>query len=138
MQTLYKKEGKRYVPISERDNYGTIYPEGFSLVYCKPGCTSFRFGVDPDKAAVYAAVTELLEEDLIKLIQEAFALRPKELPITEEQNKAWDNFSKVMGGNFCMQYDSVRDIANKILSKIEDMAFKNKIKSSSNSSVTAA
>lgn len=122
MNTIYKKEGKKYVPIAEMD-YGTRFPEGFSLVYCQPGVTSFRFKIDPDKAAVFAAVKELLEKDLIDIISNAIQMKPKENLITEEQKAAWNNFVKVMGNDkFAVQYDSIREMADKVLAVIEEKA----------------
>lgn len=127
MTTLYRKDGKRYVPIEEMDYYRDRYPEGFSLVYCQPGMTSFRFKIDPDKAAVFAAMRELLEKDLIDIISNAIQIQPKKNLATEEQNTAWNNFVKVMGNDkFAVQYDSIQGMANKVLAVIEEKALQHK------------
>lgn len=129
-QTLYEKVGNRYKPVYEEAFYSRDserYPEGFSLVYCKPGCTSFRFKVDPDKAAVKAAFKEMVEDELLEVIKEAFASRPRNQPVTPKQKKAWDEFVKAMGNDlYAIQFDSIQGIAEKIMSFAENKATKTK------------
>lgn len=54
MTTLYVKRGRRYYPVSERDEYES-FPQGAHLVICEPGSRLTRFNVNPDRAGLLAA-----------------------------------------------------------------------------------
>jgi len=97
MRTIYyKKEGRKYIPVSEYDSevldslpYGdhliSVYPSGMS-----------RKMIDPNFAAMIAA-GRYAEDPISKKIQEASDLRPKTLPLTQEQRAAWEALSVAFG-----------------------------------------
>lgn len=97
MKTVfYKKEGRKYIPVSEYDDevldslpYGdhliSVYPSGMS-----------RKRVEPNFAAMVAA-GRYAEDSIAKKVQEASDLRPKTTPLTQEQRDAWTALSKAFG-----------------------------------------
>lgn len=95
-ETLYIKKGRRYKP------WGTIYdinglPEGTHLVVVKPGSQSMLYNVEPDRAALLAAMREATEA-MIGAMREASELQPQQVPITQEQRDLLDKL-KVTGFN---------------------------------------
>jgi len=97
MRTIYyKKEGRKYIPVSEYDSevldslqYGdhliSVYPSGMS-----------RKMIDPNFAAMIAA-GRYAEDSISKKVQEASDLRSKNSPITQKQSDAWTALSKAFG-----------------------------------------
>ena len=111
---FYEKKGRRYVPVSEYDSdYLDSFPLGNHLVMCYPGGSSRRFNIDPNYAALIAA-GRVAEDAISKHIMETSALRvpDKEKPLTDEQRKAWENFSKAMGKEvYALEWCSYREAA---------------------------
>ncbi len=109
---LYKKVGRRYVPVAEYDNeYLDSFPKGNHLVMCYPGGQSRRFNIDPNYAAMIAA-GRVAEDAICRAISKASELRPPKTPITPEQRKAWDDLSKAFGdGISTLQGLSIHDCA---------------------------
>jgi hypothetical protein len=98
MKTIYyKKQGRRYVPVSEYDSeYLDSFPKGDHLVSVYPGGSSRRYNIDPNYAAMIAA-GRVAEDAISKVLMRASDLRPKRAPLTEGQRQAWDNLVKEMG-----------------------------------------
>jgi hypothetical protein len=113
MKTIYyKKEGRKYVPVSEYDSqYHDSFPFGDHLVSVRRNVTSRRFCVDPAIAPMLAA--GLYAEDAISsAVQKASELRPSKAPITEEQRDAWKHLAKTFGTDmYTLNHNSARDIA---------------------------
>lgn len=97
MSTLYKKVGRRYVPVAEYDNEVLdSFPKGTHLVICYPGGQSRRFNIDPNYAAMIAA-GRVAEDAICKAINKAAELRPQRTPLTFEQKQAWEALAKAFG-----------------------------------------
>jgi hypothetical protein len=97
MSTLYKKVGRRYVPVAEYDNEVVdSFPKGTHLVMCYPGGQSRRFNIDPNYAAMIAA-GRVAEDAICKAINKAAELRPQRTPLTVEQKQAWEALAKAFG-----------------------------------------
>lgn len=110
--TFYKKQGKRYVAVSEYDDQLTdSFPKGTHVVICRPGLTNRRYNVDPDYAALIAA--GIVAEDAIsKKIVEATDLRPSKQAITPKQRDAWENLKEAFGDDIhALQWPSAREAA---------------------------
>lgn len=109
---FYKKVGRRYVPVAEYDNeLLDSFPKGAHLVICYPGGQSRRFNIDPNYVALIAA-GRVAEDAMIKAISKASELRPRQTPITKEQNLAWKKLAKTFGEDLAtLQIDSAHDIA---------------------------
>ena len=95
-ETLYIKKGRRY------KSWGTIYdinglPEGTHLVEVKPGSKGLLYNVEPDRAALLAAMREATEA-MIDAMREADLLQPRQAPITQEQRDLLDKL-KATGFN---------------------------------------
>ena len=90
MKTIYyKKEGRRYVPVSEYDSdFLDAFPKGNHLVMVYPGGSSRRFNIDPNYAGMIAA-GRVAEDAICSAIVKAQELRPSKTPITEEQQALW-------------------------------------------------
>ncbi len=110
----YEKKGRRYVPVSEYDSeYLDSFPKGNHLVMCYPGGSSRRFNIDPAYAPMIAA-GRVAEDAISKHIMDVSALRvpDRERPLTDEQRKAWEAFSKAMGKEvYALEYCSYREAA---------------------------
>lgn len=116
--TLYEKRGKRYFPVRE-ERYWDSWPAGFHLVYADPdGGRSFRFNINPDTAAMQAAV-QARQEAIRKVLIHAFAMRPTKRPVTERQAKAWEAFKRAMGNDgYIVEYDSVNGIIDAMIAEL--------------------
>jgi hypothetical protein len=112
-QIFYKKQGRRYVPVSEYDNeVMDAFPRGDHLVSVRPGCTSRRFQINPALAPMIAA--GLYAEDAIcRKIQEATELRPANREIDEATQRKWKRFIATIPEDFRFMFThgSARDAA---------------------------
>ena len=111
-KTYYEKRGRRYVPVAENDyDMFDAFPKGSHLVMCYPGGQSKRYNINPNHAAMIAA-SRVAEDVMSCALYEASEMRPRQTPLTEEQQKAWEHLIKVFGEDArCLQYPSPRDIA---------------------------
>ena len=101
MKTVfYKKQGRRYVPVSEYDNeLLDSFPKGDHLVSVYPGGGSRRYRIDPALAPMIAA-GRYAEEAITRKIQEATELRPMNREIDEETQKKWKKFIATIPEDF--------------------------------------
>lgn len=123
-ETLYRKEGRKYVPVSEMQlhQYDT-WPEGVHVVVCRPGWRSVRFKIEPDTAAIVGA-GRLLQDKIQEIVAKAVEMRPTKEPVTQEQAKAWENLKKAFGNDrYAVQYESIAGIADEITQAIVSEAF---------------
>lgn len=117
MTTLYVKRGRRYYPVSERDEYES-FPHGAHLVICEPGSRLTRFSVSPDRAGLLAAA-EPARERIRLAVVDALAMRPTKLPVTPEQRRAWESFVAAMGNDgYIVEYPSVNEVADRAIKAI--------------------
>lgn len=88
-ETLYKKVGRRYVPVAEFDPalYNSL-PKGSHLITVQPGSTSCRHRVEPALAPMIAAGI-YAEEAMTSAMVETSKLRLGREPYTREQQVAW-------------------------------------------------
>jgi hypothetical protein len=122
---FYKKVGRRYVPVSEyNDNLLDALPEGVTMVYVKPGVTSYVYRVEPDFEAVDAAL-EVMKDDIINIFVELMELKPKSPTLTERQRELWNELKGSFNEQdfYCIResmYDMARGLQNKIKDKIKE------------------
>jgi hypothetical protein len=109
---FYKKQGRRYIPVSEYDSeYLDSFSKGTHIVMCYPGGQSRRYNIDPNYAAMIAA-GRVAEDEMCKAISAASEMRPRQTPITEGQRKAWKKLAKEFGDELAtLNISSSRDIA---------------------------
>lgn len=117
MKTVfYKKQGRRYVPVSEYDSELTnAFSKGTHLVMCYPGGQSTRYNIDPNYAAMIAA-GRIAEDAISKKLWEASEVRmqrpARERKLTEEEKAAWENLVQVFGDSAKqLEWPSVREAA---------------------------
>jgi hypothetical protein len=108
----YEKVGRRYKPVAEYDSqYLDSFPQGHHLVSVRPGCSSRRFNIDPYFAPMLAAGI-YAEDAVARAISKASEMRPHNKPITEKQQKAWENLAKAFGDDrYYVEIPSAREIA---------------------------
>ena len=112
-QLFYKKQGRRYIPVSEYDNeLLDALPKGDHLVSVYPGGGSRRYRIDPALAPMIAA-GRYAEEAITRKIQEATELRPMNREIDEETQRKWKRFIATVPEDFryMFTHGSARDAA---------------------------
>ena len=114
-ETFYRKigtgKGTRYEPALQSDTFGAM-PHGIYLVRIKPGVTSITHCLEPDFASVESALN-VMQDAMVDAMQEAEKMRPRNVPITEKQKKAWHAFDRAMGdGMYTMCRASLQDIVD--------------------------
>lgn len=118
-QRVYRKVGKKYVPVNDPYAYDGLR-EGFWLIKIEKGCTSIRQQIYPDKAPLTAAA-RLIEDKLIGIIRKASEARPVKTALTPEQKKDWEKFIAKHGEAFnTLCYPSMQENAEKIIMAIVD------------------
>lgn len=91
---FYKKEGRKYVPVSEyNQELLDAYPKGSHVVVCYPGGTSIRYHINPNHAAMIAA-GRIAEDAITAAIVKSQQCKPSKQPITERQAKLWRDLAE--------------------------------------------
>jgi len=108
----YEKIGSKYVPVSEYDSdYLDSFGKGTHIVMSYPGGQSRRYNIDPDYAGLIAA-SRVAEDAMIKAMQAASEMKPRQTPITPGQQRAWKKLAKEFGDDLCtLTHSSAHDIA---------------------------
>lgn len=115
-QVLYKKVGKRYVPVTDTSLMDGLR-DGWYLVKCQPSSTSYYARVYPDKAELETAIKDAADV-LVKLLGKAIEGRPQR-ELTAEQFEDWEKLNEKHPDMFKMiYYPSRQDIAEKFLKTI--------------------
>lgn len=118
-QRIYRKAGKKFVPVNDPYAYDGLR-EGFWLIKIDKGCTSIRQQIYPEKAALTAAA-RIMEDKLIDIIRKASEARPQNNTLTIEAAKDWDKFIKKHGKSFStLCYPSIQENAEKIVAALID------------------
>ena len=113
-QQLYRKVGRKYVPISDPYALDGLR-EGWWLVKVSPGSTSIRQQVYPSKAEISAAARDKADE-LLQIIREASEAKPAKIPISPEALADWQAFIAKHGNEFSsLQFPSMQENAEKII-----------------------
>lgn len=112
MNTLYKKVGRRYVPVAEYSNEVVdSFPKGTHLVMCYPGGQSRRFNIDPAYAPMIAA-GRVAKDVISQAVHKASEMKPQRALLTEGQRRAWKKLAKEFGDDLAtLNLGSARDIA---------------------------
>jgi hypothetical protein len=116
-QRLYKKVGKKFVPVNDPYAYDGLR-EGFWLIKVSEGCTSIRQQVYPCKSAITAAARDL-EDKIIEIIRKATEARPQKTPLSPEEKKDWETFIAKHRDSFnILSYPSFQQSAEMIVQAI--------------------
>ena len=118
-QRIYRKVGKKFVPVNDPYAYDGLR-EGFWLIKIEKGSTSIRQQIYPEKAAITAAARNM-EDKLIDIIRKASEARPAKIALTPEEKKDWDKFIAKHGDSFStLCYPSIQENAEKIVAALVD------------------
>lgn len=124
---FFKKVGRKYEPVYEYDQeLLDSFPKGDHLVSVYPGGASRRYKIDPAFGPMIAA-GRYAEDAISKTIMDCSALRvpDKDRPLTEEQRRTWEAFSKAMGKEvYALEYCSYREAAEAGVKAMQDEADK--------------
>lgn len=117
-ETLYKKVGKKYVPVNDPYAYEGLR-EGWWLVKVAEGSTTIRSIVYPSKAEIIAAAKDK-EDQLVKIISEASEAKPNEgVPLSEQCRKDWQWLIGKHGKELSViYYPSFQENAEKIVNAL--------------------
>jgi hypothetical protein len=113
---FYEKVGRKYVPVSEYDEYlVNAFPKGTHVTVCYPGGQSTRYNIDPNYAAMIAA-GRVAEDAISKKLLEASEIRmqrpERERKLTPSQKAAWENLVREFGNSASqLEWASCREIA---------------------------
>lgn len=117
--TLYRKKGRKYVPVSDPYAYEGL-GKGWWLVQVREGCTSIRAAVYPHRAEVEAAIKEKADK-IEEILFEATQARPKNRPVSPELRKDWEALIEKHGKEMSVfEYDSIAGISEKIITKLTE------------------
>jgi len=94
-------------------------PYGSHLVRVSPGSRSMKYTIDPDRAAVVAAL-EYARDAITNSIVESSKASPTQEPVTQMQKEAWDNMKEAFDNDIAgIQFPSAHEIARDVLSQLE-------------------
>lgn len=114
---LYRKAGRKYVPVPEMDSFGALQ-NGWHLVRVCDGWVSRKATVHPDRAEFDAAMRDNVES-IIPIISKALEARPRETLMNPDAKAAWEEFVSKWGKHFqLLEADSVNDIAENIIEEL--------------------
>jgi hypothetical protein len=108
----YEKRGRRYVPVMEYDDkLMDAMPRGNHLIMCYPGGQSTRYNINPALAPMIAA-GRVAEDKMSEAVRKASEMRPRQHPLTQKQQQAWQRLSKALGDDvYTIEIACARDIA---------------------------
>lgn len=111
MTVFYKKQGRRYIPVSEYDrDLGYAIPYGTHITVCQAGHTIRRYNIDPSFGPLIAAGI-IAEDSMINAFLKSSEMRPSVTTMTSEQKEAWENLKNLLGDtSFYVYYPSAADI----------------------------
>jgi len=101
MSTLYKKEGKRYIPVAEYgDEWATSHQHGIHLVVSMPYIKQTIRISDKWFDPVQVSTLYTCADRIASALREIDTLAPSH-HMTDKQKSAWDAFLKTMPKDFC-------------------------------------
>lgn len=124
-EVLYKKVGRRYVPVEVTYERRDSFPIGSHLVVVSNDkhakTTSYRYNIDPDFAPIAAAL-RLSVDKIVDIVQDASkASIAWRSAITPEQRAAWEALEDSFGGAIVhISYPSANEAATKIVTALVD------------------
>ena len=124
-EVLYKKVGRRYVPVGVTYERYDYFPIGSHLVVVsddrRARTTSYRYDIDPDFAPLAAAL-RVSADKIVDIVQEASrASIAWRSIVTPEQRAAWAALEDSFGGAIVhISHPSANEAATKIVTALVD------------------
>lgn len=106
MTTIYKKVGKRYKEIGQCDNEAFYYPHGSHLVVAKKGSTLTRYNIEPDHAAIEAALQHA-RDAIMAAMTEATKMQPEKRAYTKKEREGLAAFKAIAGDMVGLRFEGV-------------------------------
>lgn len=106
MTPIYKKVGRRYVEIGQCDNEAFYYPHGSHLVVARKGSTLTRYNIDPDHAAIEAALQHV-REAMMEAMAEATKFKLEKRAYTKKELSGIAAFHAIVGDMVPLQFEGV-------------------------------
>jgi hypothetical protein len=124
-KTYYEKVGRKYVPVQEYDEYiMDALPYGNHLIMVYPGGQSTRYNIDPALAPMIAA-GRVAEDRMTEAVRKAGEMRPRQRPLTQKQQQAWQRLNKALGDDiYTLEIACAREIAEAGLKAMQSEAEK--------------
>lgn len=121
----YEKVGRRYKPVTEYDSdFLDSFPKGNHLVMSYPGGSSRRYNIDPALAPMIAA-GRYAEDKMLEVLRVASEAKPKKVPLTKAQQKAWKMMKEAYGDDiFYLTYPSHYDMVQAGVKAMQEEANK--------------
>lgn len=119
-EVFYKKEGRKYVPVSYYDsNALSGVPQGATLIVKQGNLTMRKYAVDIESAPLVAAVMSLQDRVSNEIHRQSEA-RPHTKQLTEQERDDWQKLIDTHGESFrYMEYASCREIAENLLTELQ-------------------
>ena len=120
-ETYYKKDDDgEFIPVSHYDsNVMESLPYGAHLIRVAPGRSATRYHIDPDNAAVIAALEYARDAIVVELVENSYA-KLSHTPVTAMQKEAWDNMKEAFGNDLVgLQHLSPHEVAQAAISELE-------------------
>lgn len=95
-EIVYRKQGRRYVPIGICDAAASYWPEGAHLVVIEPGRRTTRYHVEPAMAALEAAARKM-QDGMVQAMLKASEAAPSQRGLTKKELAGWEAYKKVAG-----------------------------------------
>jgi hypothetical protein len=126
--TLYKKQGRRYIPVQDTEAYNGL-ENGCWLVKVEKGSTAYRQTKEPAMAALQFA-TLIATNKIVKYLSQVSEARPSTRQHTKKQLKAFKVMKEILGEEdkfFYWEYESLHGMAEKIVDLIMENYHDSKI-----------
>ena len=109
----YEKRGRKYVPVMEYDeDLMDGLPYGNHMIMVYPGGQSTRYNINPALAPMIAA-GRVAEDNMSEAVRDASAMRPRQHPLTQKQQQAWQRLNKALGNDiYTIEIASAREIVD--------------------------
>jgi hypothetical protein len=109
----YEKRGRKYVPVMEYDeDLMDGLPYGNHMIMVYPGGQSTRYNINPALAPMIAA-GRVAEDNMSEAVRDASAMRPRQHPLTQKQQQAWQQLNKALGDDvYTIEIASAREIVD--------------------------
>ena len=87
-EIIYRKQGRRYVPIGICDNAASYWPKGAHLVIVEPGRRYTLYHVEPAMAALEAAARKM-QDGMVQAMRKASEAKPSKHWAVEAWADGW-------------------------------------------------
>jgi len=109
-ETLYRRVGRKYVPVAEWSDAWHNLPIGAHLIVVKPSSSSTVMNIDPAHAPMIAAGTFASDAIISRMVSVDVPM-PSGQPLTAEAAECWERFVSLTGpSNRWLRYPSAYDI----------------------------